>query len=351
MRTELKMEKTVVHETKEYIFIQYLRVIALLLVLWDHIIPGVYYKMGVMPPASIVERYIIWPLAITNYFGAYAVDLFFLITGFLAMESVKKTGPISYLIKRGTRLVPGILFGYLLYIALHRGGVSSALTDYLQINGSLWYVRVLMYFCVIFACCMPILKKSLPIGTFLCQLITILICQIQSASHGSIGAACCYIFYITMGMAIYVLNKQDRYAFPTFIFLFMVSWYGMIHYTIAVYNPERMETGNSFGVSAAYAIMTFLVFLFANERLKKSRVAEVISNYSYGMYVHHMPLFSLVLPVVGTYALPLRVTCYVTAGITILLTFFASYIELRWVDAPCNKFVKILLRRLQNGKI
>ena len=155
MRTEFKMEKTVVHETKEYIFIQYLRVIALLLVLWDHIIPGVYYKMGVMPPASIVERYIIWPLAITNYFGAYAVDLFFLITGFLAMESVKKTGPISYLIKRGTRLVPGILFGYLLYIALHGGG---GIFDTERLPPDKWQLVVcagldvfLRYFCLLYA--------------------------------------------------------------------------------------------------------------------------------------------------------------------------------------------------------
>ena len=346
-------------QEKKYVFVDYLRVIALFLVLWDHIIPAAYYGVGATPPASIAERYIIWPLAITNYFGALATDLFFLVTGFLAMNTLKKSGPISYLVKRGIRLIPGVIFGYLFYVLLHfasvvigGGGYSLVPSPvaYMQVNG-LWYVRVLLYFCVISALCIFAVKKSLFMGTLLCQFLTMLVCQLQSADRGSIGGACSYIFYITVGMTIYVLETRERYVFPAFAILFVVAWYGIIHYNIAVYNPERAEVGNSFGVSAMYSILLFLAFYFANDRLVKSRVVETISKYSYGLYLHHMPVFSIVLPIIGAYALPLRVICYTTAAITMLLTFFASYIEFRWVATPCKKLTKIILRSLCDGQI
>lgn len=342
-----------------YNFIHYLRTIAMLLILWDHLVPAAYYGMGVQPPASIVERYIIWPLAITNYFGAFGVDLFFLITGFLTLFALKKTGVISFLLKRILRLGPAVAFGYVLYYILiyifKILGYDAIInfSSYWGANGALWYLRVLVCFYIIFTCFIPLFRKSIFGGITLCQIMTILLCELAARSvlTFSLGNTCSYIFYITIGMAIYMLFVKKAF-FLKFLLQLIVSWYGIVHYNIAVFNPERAATGNSFGVSAMYAFLIFLVFFLADNLLPNNIAFQKVSDYSYGMYIHHMPIFSIVLPFMRhSDDGQIKVWCYTAIAITVILTIAASYMQNKWIEPSCTKLLKNILGRLDNGRM
>ncbi|MCQ5128154.1 acyltransferase [Butyricicoccus faecihominis] len=349
--------------------IQYVRVLAMVLILWDHLVPGAYYGIGVQPTPSIIEKYIIWPLAITNYFGALGVDLFFLITGFLTVLYLTNTGVISFLIKRTFRLGPAIAFGYVLYYLLLY--LSKILGFDVKIDfsaywtiGPLWYIRVLVCYYIIFSCCIPLFKKSLFGGLLIFQIVLITICSLskQILLPFDLGNTCSYIFYITIGMSVHnlLINKS---SFLAFLFQFSISWFGIIYYNINIFNPERAETGNSFGVSAMYALLLFLVFILAEDLLPNSKIVKKISDYSYGIYVHHMPIFSIVLSLLthfdtkGIKMAPqlsggaIKVVCYTTITVSMILTIGASYIQNKWIDTPCVKMSKILIGRLNNGQI
>lgn len=285
-----------------YVFIQYLRVISMILILWDHLIAGGYNNIGAILPISIVDRYIIWPLAITNYFGAFAVDVFFIITGFLTVQTLKAGNPFNFLLKRLIRLMPPLFFGIFSYYVITSllkmiPGANVEFSSYFAANGALWYLWVLIQFYLVFACCIPMFNKTIVGGAFLLLFLIALLCEtgreasiiyVQSlrpiASRGS------YIFYIIIGMAISILLRNEKLSFAWFIMIFCISWVGIVYYNIAVFNPERAETGRSFGVSAMYAILLFLVFAFADDRLPNKAWIKKISDYSYNMYLNHMPI-------------------------------------------------------------
>lgn len=343
--------------SSNYVFIQYLRVIAMVLVLWDHLVPGAYYGMGVQPPASIVERYILWPLAITNYFGAFAVDVFFIISGFLAVATLKKTGVISFLLKRLVRITPPLLFGGLVFMMTNYLLGNSDLFDvqaYLSANGALWYVKVLVVYYILFACCIPVLRKTIFGGILLCQGLAILLCELskQTVLPMNIGASSSYIFYIAIGMAFYMVFTKKEHTFFTFLVQFIISWYGIIHYNIATFNPERADTGSSFGVSAMYAILFFTVFLLADHLLPSVKAVGKVAEYSYGMYLYHMPWFALVLPFLShPDSSRIRLWCYTAVAITLVLSIGTTCVQNRWVDPPCRKILKKILGRLNDGQL
>ena len=170
-------------------FIHILRAVSVILICWDHMVPTTYYSLGIQPPASAVYRFVIWPLAITNFFGAFAVDVFFIITGYLTMRSIQKHKPLEFLAGRFVRLCPPIVFGLLVYkafifLAKVIGGGRFDWFDhsFFAVNGALWFLRVLIIFYILAAICIPVFKKDMFYGCLTVSLLAALGSQIGSVS-------------------------------------------------------------------------------------------------------------------------------------------------------------------------
>ena len=139
------------------------------------------------------------------------------------------------------------------------------------------------------------------------------------------------------------------------LILAAIGWIGIVYYNIAVYNPERADVGNSFGVSAMYAILLFLVLALAEDRLSAAKIVKAISKHSYGIFVYHMPAYHVVLAVCQ-YVIPVkdngRLWPFVAAvtAISVLISAGMSWISNRWIDKPCNGLLHKLLRRMDHGE-
>ena len=150
--------------------LHYLRAIAMILVTYDHVYPGVYVERGLDIPITFVERYILWPLSIVQHFGFFGVVIFFLISGYVLLlsEVQRPVSGYAFAVKRFFRLVPPILLSLVVYHLL-RAGVrlvceSNIQPMYFAGNGALWTVKVEVLFYALFVCCLPLIKHRVLLG-------------------------------------------------------------------------------------------------------------------------------------------------------------------------------------------
>lgn len=336
-------------EKTELQFIHILKCLAVVLILYDHIVPGSYYMAEIQPPVTIVDEYIIWPLAITNYFGAFGVDIFFLISGFAILHSVQKRENIGmFLLRRIVRILPPLIFGFGLFILFSillklclQINITTTISEYIGINGALWTLKVEICFYLLFAMLLPVFRRNKIYGTFFLLVVTTFVCQTGAAypSLFKLGQIVSYIFYILAGMVIYLIWSgccKMGYA----LILGGSIWFGIIYYNIRIFNPERYHTENSFGVSAMYAILIFLVFLLVEDHLKYHTLIKTVAQYSFGLYLHHMPCHALLF-------LFLRENMYMLMISTLGLSVLVAYIQVHFIERPSSKFLKMVNRKIQ----
>ena len=324
-----------------------LRSLAVILILYDHLVPGSYYMAGLQPPITVVDEYIIWPLAITNYFGAFGVDIFFLISGFAILCSTeqRKTTVGVFLLRRMVRIILPLLFSFVLFMVLFYSSgnylrgmtIFDPVLAYISANGALWTLKVEIWFYLLFALLLPAFRKHMVCGTFLFLIVTIAVCQIGSV-YQPLFELCrmfSYMFYILAGMATYLIWSEKCNLVIGGGFIGAI-WFGIVHYNIQIFNPERYSTGNSFGVSALYAILIFWIFLLAEDRLKCHSLIKKVSQYSFGLYLHHMPFQSLIFPWVHG-------EIHILIILTLCLSILATKIQIRFIEIPSAKFLKIMI--------
>ena len=328
---------------QELFSLHFLRCIALILITWDHVFPGMYLETAGEIPVTFVERYLIWPLSIINYFGFYGVVIFFLISGYAVLLAFERR-PASvggFCVKRVFRIFPPMLFSlavyYLVYFLVytvfdHRDLMASPLS-YFAANGALWTLKVELLFYLFFAVLIPVFKRSFHTGLLILTGLFILLCEAGARwsplrELANVGSYC---FYILFGAYIYLVREHRSgggFGKAVKLLLPLLLWYCVIHYNIVIFNPERYQTGNSYGVSFAYAALTFLVFLANEQRLPQWAAAKLVSRYSYSVYLHQIPMRVLISPffAMGMPTLFLSAVC-------LICTVFFSWLYDRFLDS------------------
>ena len=332
--------------------LHYLRAIAMILVTYDHVYPGVYVERGLDIPITFVERYILWPLSIVQHFGFFGVVIFFLISGYVLLlsEVQRPVSGYAFAVKRFFRLLPPILLSLVVYHLL-RAGVKlvceSNIPMYFEGNGALWTVKVEVLLYALFVCCLPLIKRRVLLGVLAMLGANWLICQIGLLIPAlfTLGQTLSYGFYIILGGLVFCIHTggqlpgwPDQRGRPLLLVLMAVLlWYCIVRYNIMAYNPETYNTGNSFGVSAMYAILFFLVFLAAEKRLPYSQFINTASRYSYGIYLNQLPFRALLLLVAAE--LPGGVIAILIVAASIVVTALYE----NKLAAPCKKMQEIML--------
>ena len=340
-------------------FLNLLRAIAILLIMWDHLGP---FRIPDWRIAQIINNTINKPLNIIQYFGAFGVSLFFLISGFLVPLSLQKNTRMNYAKTRFIKIfLPLFIYTGIFYF-LHKvpfwllGGenywarfsnyewvTNATLINFLVgqpdvINGVTWYLFptiVLYLLCIIF---IKGLQSHSKLIFILFEFILFTITFLPSLVHipptfFNILSSLWYIIFIVIGMTVYyVSNKVISIRF--FLLSLLVNYYLAVK-CIAMYNPQLYEE-TPFMVSFVYALALFIITMLLNENIKGHKIIDYLSIRSYSIYLTHMMYGGLI------YSFINGLTSNFTIQFSIVFTFclLIASLHYRFIEYPIVMFSK-----------
>jgi peptidoglycan/LPS O-acetylase OafA/YrhL len=299
-------------EHKEFGFITLLRVTAVFLITWDHLV-GTWLDNNKISwlPLNLVRQYVTQPLGIIQDFGFIGVVLIFLITGFIITHVAQAESRKEFIIKRLFRIYPPLILSIILIFAFY--GLysltpqsptfiqnfnlkdillASTLLNYFMvpqnaINGVAWILVVEVIFYVASFFLLPLLNKRPKLSMTLLIAFagfTSVLAKQFGPNFFLFAVAVTYIPYIILGQILYYFWKQRITKIEFAIFstvTALVSIYG-----IMVTNVDFLSANNSYIVSFTYAYIIFVIALLLAKRIKIGRFFDFYSKISYSFYLN-----------------------------------------------------------------
>ncbi len=295
--------------------------------------------------------------------GGVAVDLFFIISGFLVTHSILNGGVIKYLIARFLRIFPA-LWIMLVLTVLVMGTIVSKLPifDYLTsadtwlyfrnifflwdgayflpqvfvgnhdqaINGSIWsiFYEVRLYILLAILYLLGILnKKSLFNTLFIIVIIFCWFYQIKIPYIGDNNTSLHVSFLFFIGAFIY-LNKEDIIVSPVILFVALL------------YASTTIGT-DKFGIAYIFVLSTFFVTVsFFNHFSKFDKFGDP----SYGIYLYGWPIQNLMV-----YMFP-KFNVYEIAIISIFICIVLGYLSWHYIEKRFINKRSIIFMYIKRGK-
>ncbi len=306
---------------KKYIFLDYLRVLALSMILFDHL--GMY-RNSEWVVGTIIEKILCKPLHIIQYFGAVGVVIFFLISGFLFANSVENNtkNRWGFFFRKLYKIyIPLILSFFTFYIFQEllsnitpKAGYwlqfsniqwikSATLFGYFigegdVINGTTWYLVPLLFFYGIGTILITKRKNKFKTGIYLMTFLLfsyVIDYFVKVPVIERIVKNSWYLTFPIIGVILYYFYYKMLNIKETVILLFfnyLLSLYGMIKFSINYYNNEP------YWISVIYAIILFCAALYFKEYFKENKFILKMSQISYSIYLIHMTYGSLILSII-----------------------------------------------------
>ena len=247
------MEKVDVYSDKSngskiYAF-DYLRVIALVMILYDHL--GGFYNPNWIVK-KIIDFFFAVPLDIIQDFGAFGVSLFFLLSGFLFTYNGNYKNEAKKTFKKTMKTYVGCLMAFFLFYILQRLTwiikttywsqfstkqwiESMTLVGYFTghgdvINGTTWFLIPLFLFYLVRIGYAWIYEKIKPEYNFLfLELFVLLIMFLLKGFHLSVSSTLVFVDMPLMGMILgEIFRKERRISIFNGILLLIVNYVLMV---------------------------------------------------------------------------------------------------------------------------
>lgn len=290
--------------------ISYLRVIALGMILYDH--------LGAMRNSEwivkqMVDFMICTPLHIIQDFGAFGVSLFYLITGFLFIHSSKKKSKCIYTCCK--KIVKIYIFTVLSFAAfgLFQWGLNQlsptywsqfSLKDWIgcatlinyfngigeNVNGTTWFLLPLFVFYLFASICYQAAKKdSLKALVFLeCFISALVILSVAAGRFlpmAYVSSLIPFVYIPIAGMMIYAcFTGEISYAKGLGL--------GTFNYFMMILSFYKLNKGYyadaSYAISFIYAILLLLIFVGGENVFKENKFVVFLGRVSLSVYLVHM---------------------------------------------------------------
>ncbi len=302
-------------------FLDSARAIAAILVVYTHI-----YNVFILdhkgvhtPPTDVVDETLVNPLKLNDQgIGAISVPIFFIISGFVVT-------PIAWSFLRNVSLYNFIDRPFGAWVAVA------------------WTLAVEVLFYVLLIALLPLMRRRMWLAIAV-ELWLVLMLLITYRSLGDEYRAfvinMVYVLIPIMGQAVWAawtgrIPAWLAGSYVTSAWLLFV-WAGNLGV-----DPEYVP--RAFPI--AFAMMLFLIGLFAEPYLKQRRVWTELSERTYSIYLLH-----------GTVAFPLmhwgfdRFPLWLTVLIAVTATGLAAEISYRFVESPSHNLARRLSRRRDKPK-
>jgi len=281
------------------------------------------------------------------------VAIFFLITGWLTPDMMKRHKRKAYLINRFFRIMPLLVFATLLSaLIIFLGGgttpitfsgvMGTATTTYREIKTpvilpTVWTLAIEIKFYLIFFAVGKWNDIKLLYASSIC-LVVYFFCVHIGGGALILAHDLHYILFIFTGIALRFAFDYKRFI-PA---IFTLSFFNLsrLHYALAEIHPIQ-----TFGISnQAAALAVLIICLYYSDRISTS--IRSLANLTYSLYLLHLiPGFALIYLLRSTMPVPVMI-CLVVATI-----FIISYFSYNYIERPFMTFGKILVRRLSPGVI
>lgn len=372
---------------KRIVFLDSLRAIAVLLVLWGHV-----FLVGINDPTTVgvwvpdVTGLAFGPTTVADNIhgqiglwaavnlgigaGGVGVSLFFIISGFVILRTIDRTSPIPFMIQRVFRIVPVCFFCVTLVAAItyayceSRGliqpnSINSILTSSIAanyFNGAfstipvLWTLEIEMLFYVVMAVGTALFRrlgyKELAIISLLCLAFVAAYglpagtVKTKSDMFRHFSSIFVHISYMMIGAFIYRAYSSAEWVKGVLAVSVSIALY------VASYKIYGLATG-FMGIGAdlpstTAGLLIFLVGMAVGLQGKIFAPLRWVASISYPLYLLHIPLawgalYALAAMGFGMYC------CAMLASIAVVILSWATH---RAVELPSQALGKKLSKLL-----
>lgn len=350
--------------------IAFIRGIAALLVAWDHLFNVWPERNGIaLRSVGFVERWVMEPLAIMQHGGAFAVALFFMVSGFIIVAVGMRESRRSFAIRRALRIYPPLwvsivillvvyplaivltgapgLTGYAINKVIDEHGswtsilLAMSLLNYIvgtpPVNGVAWTLVVELLFYIAVLALLPLLRTR-PRAAIVAAFAFMVAVQVVAKVHWVVflfAVNCVYVTFLFLGTLVYLRYSQriGNAFFVTFTGLFWALF--VVGVTRYVAQPPWTVAG--YGVSYAFAWLVFVALLLVDRHVRLGPVTGFFSRISYSFYLNHGGLgFAILSMLVPSLGFP------VSLAITLVAVTVVSAASYRYVELPSQRLARRL---------
>ncbi len=300
------------------LYIQYLRVIAMFMIVYDHL--GAFRNQEWIV-AKFFDFYFNKPLGLIQDFGALGVSIFYIISGFLLFKKINESPnlDIKKYFKKKLKIlyIPVILSGILflclqktLFYLFRIGGYweqfewiewikSITLLHYILkgndiIIGVTWFLIPLFIFYLYIFCFLNIGIENLSRLSYLFNIVNILniiiFYKCENLYVNNYMYYFCFANICIIGGELYLLLQKMKCLN---IFLIIFTWINIINTFYLFANPYFED--DKYLVSTVVGICMFVLFYLYNYKLKENKFISNLDKYSYEIYLIHMTFGSMIL--------------------------------------------------------
>jgi peptidoglycan/LPS O-acetylase OafA/YrhL len=348
----------------QIVFIQYLRGLAPVLVLWAHLSGFWLYAHG--RGWEINTDWFIYlsrPLNLYENAGHLGVVLFFFVSGYIISYTSRRESLRTFGVKRAFRLLPALwaavavvalarLIAHLAGVGYPTGTQGGSLTAYLrgaflldmlqgkpQINGVTWTLVVEVIFYALTAATLMLSRRAPALATTVMlagwAVGALLLHHFPSTRH--LDAMTVYVGILILGRALYLthaglLSSRGSWGLCGLVVVVFVAVYQELA-------PGVLQAYDGPANTYVIGLLLFLVFMYAAPKQAPWAVRK-LADISYSLYLLHIPVGMLTIDLALKVGAPFTVAF--AAGVTTSIT--AAAISYRFIEAPARRAARHLIR-------
>jgi peptidoglycan/LPS O-acetylase OafA/YrhL len=357
-------------------FIQALRGIAALLVVWSHL-SGFWLLTNNKQSAlqNVWYEWVVAPFHIFQNGGHLGVVLFFLISGYIITHTSLRETRLEFAVKRVMRILPALVVALVIswlmlmvaaatgtdLLGIHGGSFLRWLSGAVLLDGFLpggfvldvtWTLVVEIIFYVITFALLSRSKRSPLSTTWIMAGIWVVLSVVsinvpQIAAHAN-GWASFYVGFLLIGRLIYLAQRR---LIPVFDGVLL----GSLLFVLYGLFVERVSPGYLLapgGYKGLEPLVTYFIAFVAFLALMRWNPARAVPPFgflgdiSYSLYLLHLPIGITVLNLLALVHVPEAPNTV----IAILVSIGVSWLSFRLIERPSQRWARSILRRLSRDR-
>ncbi len=353
--------------SSRYAWLDIVRALAVLFVLWDHFVGETPKNLGIeFFPKKLLQTTVFGPLAITQSGGFLGVALFFLISGYIITAVAPKESLGEFAVKRFLRIFPPLIAATLTAVALRAAGVGASdpiavrdvLLNFFLLNyftvpqvvlvGVAWSLVIEVTFYALVAFALPLLRRTataslLPHLLVAISVVTISISGRFGPSFMAFAVSFLYVPLLSLGCNFALVERKKMSLWNSALHA-VLAW-GTFLYGTHTFYPAFMSPTDSYPVSAMLAILMFAFAWLLRASLPEIKPLALVALTSYSIYLFH-----------GVFALPFVYFVYysdpshnfkVALALGLLLTTVSAIAAYNLIERPSKWLATRLARQMR----